>query len=307
MEAMAEGLEHFLRSSLGLKLAAALAKALPPALGYSIADAIAGWIARRRDSGFVRAVRYNQSTVAPGENPRCQDKNVQEVFRNSGRSTYDLYRYVDNARAIERMYDFDAACNVFLNRREFDDRGLILAALHTPGFDLGLRWLCRDRLKFKPIVLTIPDPEGGRQVEFEERQKAGMRLLPGSVEGLRESIRYLQRGGLVITGIDHPLPQCDPRPRFFGGLADLPMHHVYLALKAQVPIVVEVSRLEDDGKYHVHASPPIEMEPYPKRTDALVINAERILAVAEDFIRQVPSQWLMFLPVWPGASQGIER
>lgn len=303
---MAGGVENLIQSSMGLKLAAALARAVPPRLGHPIADAIAASIAGRGDSRFVRAVRRNQYFVTPGENPWCIEEKVQAVFRNSARSTYDLYRYVEDPKAIEQMFDFDEACNVFLDRREFDDRGLILAALHTPGFDLGLRWLCRDRLRFKPVVLTIPNPEGGRQMEFEDRQEAGMHLLPGSVQGLRAAIRYLQRGGLVLTGIDHPVTPCDPRPHFFGALADLPMHHVYLALKAQVPIVVEISCLEDDGKYHVHASPPIEMKPYSLRTDGLVINAERILAAAEDFIRKTPQQWLMFLPVWRETPKGIE-
>jgi lauroyl/myristoyl acyltransferase len=126
-----------------------------------------------------------------------------------------------------------------------------------------------------------------------------MKLVPGSVNGLRQAVRYLQQGGMVVTGMDRPVPESDPQPRFFGRRAALPSHHIFLALKAQVPVVVVVSRLEEDGKLHIYASPPIEMDSYPTRPGELLGNTEKVLAVAEVFIRQAPQQWLVPLPVWP--------
>jgi len=66
-----------------------------------------------------------------------------------------------------------------------------------------------------------------------------------------------------------------------------------------VPIMVVASRLEEDGKYHIYALPPIEMDPHPNRADELLLNAEKVLSVAGEFIRQAPLQWLISLPVWP--------
>jgi lauroyl/myristoyl acyltransferase len=223
---------------------------------------------------------------------------IQTVFQNSARSIYDLYHYGQNPGAIERIYCCDSSFQVILSRPEFDQRGLVVAGVHMVGFDLAVRWLCMDQIK--PLVLTIPNPEGGRQLEFETRQKAGMKLVPGSINGLRRAFRFLQQGGMVVTGIDRPVPESDPQPRFFGRQAALPCHHIFLALKAQVPVVVVVSRLEEDGKNHIYASHPIEMDSYPNRSDELLINTEKVLAVAEEFIRQAPQQWLIPLPVWPG-------
>jgi KDO2-lipid IV(A) lauroyltransferase len=305
---MTASIDRLIYSSAGLWAVVSLAKAVPPTVGHAAADLIARWLASRKDSKLIRAARDNQAVIAGQTmSPASLEAAVQAVVRNAARAQYDLYHYVENQAAVKRMYTFDEACRVFLDRREFEGRGLILAALHTPGFDLGLRWLCRYQWKFNPMVLTIPNPEGGRQLEFEDRQKMGMQLIPGSAAGLHKAMRYLQQGGLVMTGIDHPVAECDPLPLFFGRPAALPTHHIFLALKAHAPIVVETSWLGEDGNYHVHASPPIEMERHANRQEELLRNAEKVLAAAEGFIHQEPRQWLMFLPVWPEARQDISR
>jgi lauroyl/myristoyl acyltransferase len=295
---MAARMERLINSPSALKFAAFLAQAIPPGLGYSIARLAAQWISSHRDSGQARAVRSNQWVIM-GEANCSHSLNlaVRTVFQNSARSIYELYHYGQNPGAIGRMYTFDPSFQVILDRLEFDRRGLVVAGLHMVGFDLAVRWLCMD--KIKPLVITLPNPEGGRQLEFETRQKTGMKLVPGSVNGLRQAVRFLQQGGMVVTGIDRPVPETGTRPCFFHRQAALPSHHIFLALKAQVPVVVVISHLEQDGKYHIHASAPIEMETRPDRSDELLINTEKVLAVAEEFIRHAPQQWLISLPVWP--------
>ena len=43
----------------------------------------------------------------------------------------------------------------------------MIAGLHLSNFDLVLQWLCQDGIK--PLLLTLPDPKGGRRVEYEVR------------------------------------------------------------------------------------------------------------------------------------------
>lgn len=295
---MASAIEHLIKSPAGLKFAASLAQAAPPSLGYAIARFVGWWISSRHESDVVKAVRCNQWIVG-GEKDSVQflDQATQAVFQNSARQIYELYHYFEKSEKIEQIYGFDPSFQVFLDRPEFDRQGLLVVGLHMIGFDLGLLWLCRE--KFKPLVLTVPDPQGVARLEFETRQKTGMNLVPGSGKGLQQAIRHLQKGGLVLTGIDRPISGSDPQPRFFGQPASLPIHHIFLALKARVPIVIVACRMEKIGKYLISASLPIEMERYLKKDDELLINAERVLAVAESFIQQAPQQWLASLPVWP--------
>lgn len=103
----------------------------------------------------------------------------------------------------------------------------------------------------------------------------------------------------MATGIDRPIPSPQVCPLFFGRPAALHMHHVFLATQAQVPIVVAATTLQGDGKYHVFASECIEMDSHPDAATAMLRNAEKVLSIAEEFIRPVPQQWSVPLPVWP--------
>lgn len=290
-------LERVMNSRFGLNLAIFVARSIPHWLGYPLVSLIAALITSRKNSPQVKAVQLNQC-IASGNtlDGPALDHNVREVFRNTARSIYDLYHYIQTPGRAERMFVFEESVMCFAGRPEFAERGLVMAGIHMSGFDLALQMICMKWLK--PLVLTIPNPTGGRQIEFEIRKKTGMNLVPGDIGGLRHSIRHLEQGGMVVTGIDRPSPEYQPRLRFFNQMASLPTHHVYLALKSRVPVMVVGARLAEDGKYHISGSPPIEMDPYPDRQEAIVQNAEKILAIAENFIRSAPQQWSVTKPVW---------
>jgi lauroyl/myristoyl acyltransferase len=76
-------------------------------------------------------------------------------------------------------------------------------------------------------------------------------------------------------------------------------HHIFLALKAKVPLKMLATIRRPDGKHIIMASDSMEMETHPDRETEALRNAERVLRVAEGFIRQAPAQWSVSLPVWP--------
>jgi lauroyl/myristoyl acyltransferase len=104
---------------------------------------------------------------------------------------------------------------------------------------------------------------------------------------------------MVATGIDRPIPEPEACPRFFNRPAALPMHHIFLASKAHVPMIIAAANFQNDGTYHVFASDPIEMDSHPDPRVAMLQNAENVLRVGEEFIRRAPQQWSVPLPVWP--------
>jgi lauroyl/myristoyl acyltransferase len=295
---MVINLQRINDSPLTIRLISAFCRMLPIRVGRSIANSIARLIASRRDSRLVRAVRSNQWVVR-GELPgkEALDQAVLETLRVSAHSIFDLYHFINNPEATRHMIVMEEATQQLLKRPEFDNQGLMLVGLHMSCFDLILQELYRQGLH--PMALTIPDPQGGRRLEFERRKKTGMNFVPGSVVAIRQALRHLQLGGMVMTGIDRPIPDPKAFPRFFDRPAMLPMHHIFLAIKAQVPIRVIVANKLEDGKYHVLTSELIEMESTPKWELEAVHNAEKVLRVAERYIRQAPQQWSVPLPVWP--------
>jgi lauroyl/myristoyl acyltransferase len=225
------------------------------------------------------------------------DRAVLETLRQSARSIFDLYHYIQNPGAARDLLVLDPTINQLVQRPEYDQRGLILVGLHLSSFDLALHWLYK--LGLRPLVLTIPNPRGGRRTEYERRKKSGINLVPGSIIAIRQALRFLQLGGVVVTGIDRPSSGSKVFPHFFGRPSALPMEHIFLAIKAQVPLMVIVTHLQPDGKYHILTSELIEMDSHPNREMEALQNAEKVLGVAERFIRQAPQEWTISLPVWP--------
>jgi KDO2-lipid IV(A) lauroyltransferase len=295
---MAIDIQQVINSGFGISTLSTIAGLIPVKLGYRLADFAAERIVAHPESVMVRAVRANQWVIS-GEtlDKEALDRAVYETYRNSARSIFDLYHYILNPGAIERLIVFDPTVQHLIKRPEFDQRGLMLVGLHISNFDLVLRTLTLRGMK--SLILTIPDPQGSQRVEYEMRKRTGMNLVPASFGALRQAIRYLQQGGVVMTGIDRPTPEPKCRPRFFGRPADLPVHHVYLAAKAHVPMIVMATILQPDGKIHLFTSDPIEMESHLDADTEMLRNAEKVLRISEDFIRQAPNQWSVSLPVWP--------
>lgn len=291
-------LRQVIDSSLSLRFASSLARSLPPQLGYPIAYGLAEQIAQRRNSGLVRAIRANQ-WMASRESlqGKTLDQAVCGTLRYAAHSLFDLYHYNHDFNATRQLIVFDSSVDVIARRSEFERHGLVIAGLHLSNFDLVLQWLCKNGLK--PLVLTIPNPGNGRQVEYEIRKRMGMNLVSASVGALRQALKHLQRGGMVLTGIDRPIDKPRVCPRFFGHPAALPIHHIFLAIKACVPVAITATYLHPDGNYHVFASDPIEMDLHPDPAERTLRNAEKVLTMAETFIQRSPQQWSVPLPVWP--------
>jgi lauroyl/myristoyl acyltransferase len=230
---------------------------------------------------------------------------VRRTLRYSARSVFDLYRYIHEAQAIEKLVALEAEVADLISREEFSARGMLVVGVHLSNFDLMVRWFCGQ--DFHPLVLTIPDPRGGRRVEYEMRQQMGVNLVPGTVAGLRKALRHLQRGGMVLTGMDRPVPRPRLRPCFFGRPASLPVHHIYLAARAKVPIVVAATTLEEDGRYHVRLSDTLEMHADHGGDPEILQDAECVLRAAEGFIRRAPQQWSVPLAVWPSAANLVPQ
>jgi phosphatidylinositol dimannoside acyltransferase len=295
---MSIDLQQVINSRIAVGLVSFLGRVVPPGIGFPICDLIADWVAARRDSKVVQAVRVNQWMVR-GANleKEALDQAVRETFRNNARNLYDLYHYIHSPATTQRMISLDRVARGPVERPEFGDHGLVIVALHLSNFNLALQYMFQKG--FKPMILTIPDPQGGRRVEYEMRRRIGMNLVPASVSALRQAVKHLERSGMVLTGVDRPVPNPKYCPGFFGRAASLPTDYIYLASKAHVPVVIMAAIQQADGMYHVMASEPIEMEDHPENGTQILQNAEKVLRRAADFIRLAPEQWNMFLPVWP--------
>jgi KDO2-lipid IV(A) lauroyltransferase len=254
---------------------------------------------------MVRVVRANQWVVQGAQASTQQlDCAVRETFRHTARCIYDLYHSRGSKEAMLRLVDITPEAAAMIERTRSRRAGTVIVGVHLSNFDLVMQAAGMYGLDVQ--VISISQPESGYQLQNDLRRQFGLEITPASVASLKRAIERLQAGGSVLTGLDRPTKEGKYRPQFFGRPAFLPVHHIYLAMKAQVPVYVFAATFGADGRYHIHASGPVQMRSYADHRMAVERNAEAVLQVAENFIRQAPQQWAMFFPVWPEALQEIQ-
>jgi phosphatidylinositol dimannoside acyltransferase len=291
-------LQSMMNGRLGIGLALGLGRRLPPGVGYPLAGYFADRVAARRRSALVRAVRANQWVLSGGSFSAGQlDQAVRQTFRNTAHCLFDLYHNLHDPDAVLKLMEQNPHLDEAIKRSMAEKKGLVIVGVHMSNFDFvfqsaGLRG-------WRGLAISYPEPGGGYQWQNDLRRETGIEIIPGSMDALRKAIRRLQAGEMVITGIDRPQVDSKYSPRFFGRPATMPVLHILLALKTGAPVVVTAAIMRPDGIYQFFASDFIAMQPHSDRHTEILLNAERVLNVAEGFIRLAPQQWAMFYPVWP--------
>jgi KDO2-lipid IV(A) lauroyltransferase len=291
-------INNFLYRPCFIDLGLWLSRTLPQGVGYRLADFVAGRIAAQRNSPTTRAIRANQ-WVVNGENMSATelDQVVLDTLRHTARCTFDLFRYANDQAAMNDQIVYGARIEKLLQMNIEGKLNAVGLGVHISNFDMVAQAAYMRGLR--ALVISLPDTNGALNRQHAMREKAGFEILPASKAALREAIKRLQGGECILSAIDRPIQETKYFPRFFGRPAPLPILSIYLALKAKVPIVVLANIKRPDGKYHLLASDFIEMQPHPDRNTEIIQNAEYILEIAADFIRQSPYQWGMPIPVWP--------
>jgi KDO2-lipid IV(A) lauroyltransferase len=179
------------------------------------------------------------------------------------------------------------------------EEGAMLMIPHVGNYELaGLAAALRGGVG---IALTHPVQPGGYQYLDKMRREYGIQAMPTSISTFKVATQALREGSTVATGLERPMPGSGYRPNFFGRQAAMPVHHVVLAMKANVPMMMAHVHRRSDGKQVVSASDPISVEKYGDRKSTITANVECMLRMCAEVIRRDPYQWAMFFAVWPEA------
>ncbi len=285
-------------SKYGVAFALALARTLPPSLGYRVARGLADFLASFEDSRLVQAIRLNQWVV----HGRTWDSEqlseaVRAVLRHGGRCNYDLYRNLHNTKAIQRLMHLDEHVLEAIEESRAGRAGYVIVGPHLSNFDLAIKAVGVAGVQAQ--ILAIATPTSGYLWQNRMRAAPGVEITPISPRALMKAVDRLREGGIVVTGVDRPVPGKKAVLNFFGEPAPLPTGHVRIAMDAGVPVRVVSAHLGEDGRYYVTISERIPMQRTGERKVDIRENAQRVLTVVERYIREHPLQWLMFYPVWP--------
>ena len=265
---------------------------------YRMADWIAGLVVSKSESWLVQGVRANQAVVRdlPYDSPLL-DQAVQDVIRNAARGYADWYRAVAGGpEVVSSSVIVDEGLDQVVNQSIEDKRGLVIVGPHMSSFNILLLAL---GVSGYPIqALSYARVQGAYHVDNAVRLKFGLNLTPISFQSLRQAMLRLRNGGLVMTAIDRPDVGGESLT-FFGRPAKLPVGHARLALRTDSRIMVGMVQAAGDGLYRAVCGSLIEPEYTGDQHRDVLELAQRILYLIEDYIRDRPGEWLIFLPIWP--------
>ncbi len=291
-------LVSFINSRLGPMLGLLLGRLLSREQAYRLADWIAGLVVARSESWVVQGVRANQAVVRgrPYDSPEL-DQAVRDVIRNAARGYADWYRAVAGGpEVVNSSIIIDESLEQVVNQLIEDKRGVVIVGAHMSSFNIMLLAL---GLRGYPIqALSYARVQGSYHVDNALRMKFGLNLTPISFQSLRQAVLRLRAGGLVMTGIDRP-DVGGEWLTFFGRQAKLPVGHARLALRTGSKILVGMVQAEGDGRYRAVCGSLIEPEYTGDQHQDVIMLAQRVLSMIEEYVRSRPQEWLIFQPIWP--------
>ena len=297
-------LVSFANSRWGPEAAMWLVRLLPRRFTLWVADRIAARIARQPDTPMVVALRSNQSVVQglSEDDPKVVET-VEAVLRNTMRSYISLFEVMRGGfETLSEIATPDKEMLETIDEILAKGSGLLYVGAHTIGLDHLLIYF--GGLDYHTQVLAYPEVMPSYQAQNDLRRSFGLNIAPVSYQSLRAAITYLKEGGVVITAADRP-DESGIFMEFFGKRAWLPVGHVRLALKTNVPIMVGVTYSIEGGKYRAKSLGVIRPKDYEGHADREREIAQQVITLIEGFIRDHPDEWWMFHEVWPDGDEGL--
>lgn len=277
-----------------------LSQIVPPFAGHAVGALIACLINWLRPAVYWVVYANLRQVVGDGTSAGELHRLTRQVFHGNARNNYDLWRAVGRGpEQIKTAAVIPPEVWARIDQALERGKGAIIVGTHTGNFDLGIMALAAHGREVQILGLAAP-PGGGFDLMDKLRARTGANLTSINPQSLREAIRRLRAGGLILTGVDRPVDEGEAKVEFFGKPARLPTGHVRLALKTDAAILVAGPHYcPEQRRTVVDMSPALEMEYTGDQETDLQTNLRHVTAWLEKFIRTQPEQWAMFLPVWP--------
>ena len=290
-------LQDLTSSKHATQLGLFIARHTPRRVGYGLARTVANLIARRQPEIYWTVRANLRQVVGPEVNDGALHEMARQVFFHAGQTYYDFFHAIDQPpEVLSEAVQVPESLIERIKSEMAQGQGVLLLGTHMSNFDLaGLAIGARGL----PIqMLSLADPQAGFHILNRLRATMGFEVTPITPQSLRAAIRRLKSGGLVLTGVDRPIPQDRALIEFFGRPAYLPVGPARLALMTGAMVFVGSCHYDPDEGYILQATGPIEMVRTGDRQQDTITNTRRLAVVVEGYVRAHPEQWMMFHPVW---------
>ena len=294
------GAKAFFSKGWPTRLGFFVGKCLPPRGGQYLSALVTRLITTFKPDMYWTTRENLRHVLGSAVSDSELDQMLYRLFLNATRGYYELFHNV--GRGILNIEQFEPPMRItpetltYIQQGIASGRGLMLLSVHMSNFDLALIGLPQ-HIPVEVQALSLSEPPPGFEFFNTLREKGSLIITPITPRSLRDAMGRLRRGGIVLTGVDRPIGKGDEPVTFFGATAYIPASYIRIPMRTD-SLVMTLAVYYEDGVYHVVGNPPLSMVRTGDRAADEETNLRRVLAEVEDFIRQRPDQWMMFVPVW---------
>ena len=295
--------QDFISSKPMTRLGIVIGRHMPRRMGYGLARIAAGIIAGRKPEVYWTVRANLRQILGPEADDVTLHRMTHQVFFHAGQTYYDFFHAIGQPKEVlAEAVPIPDEILAFARSETARGQGVLVLAAHMSNFDLlGLSM----GVQGLPIqMLSLANPQAGFHLLNYLRATAGFEVTPITPQSLRAAIRRLKSGGIVLTGVDRPIPEDRELVEFFGRPAYLPVGPVRLALMTGALVIMASCYYEPDEGYGLEVTEPLEMIRTGDRRRDLMTNVRRVVDILEQHVRARPEQWMMFHPVWPEQGMG---
>jgi KDO2-lipid IV(A) lauroyltransferase len=174
-------------------------------------------------------------------------------------------------------------------------KGVILFTAHLGSFDTALQIFCTYPTQVTVVVEPINPPALLNYVTAR-REILGVNILPAKTGALKQMIKILRKGEILLFALDRDTTSAGVKSRFFSKDTSMPAEAIKIAMRTGAAIVPIFNNRCSNDSYNVYIEPEVDVI----RTidGALEQNVASISRVMEKFIGRFPDQWVVLEPIW---------
>jgi len=279
---------------------------LPTPAAYAIARIVADitylvyWRARRNVEDNMRHV------LGPEASPAEVGKATRRVFRNVTRYYADMVRlpHTDVQRLYEERLTFHGLEH--LQKAVAAGRGVIISSAHYGNPELAVQAM--KMLGVTVLAFVEPlKPQRYADLMQKLRSSHGLIFRPIGLSSIKEALRHLRKGGVLVILSDRDITKTGPILPFCGTETRVPTGAVELAMHTGAQIIPAFMRRRDGDQGDVYIEPPLALVTTGDDKEDVRVNTLALLSRIEKYVREDPGQWMVLERVWPDGAPAPEE
>lgn len=266
-------------------------------LPLSWASAIGGWMGRTIGPklGITKRAQRNIAIAYPNNTPLETESVIRDMWDNLGRTVME-YPLLDRIRIAGDAPHVEIVGTEHLDGFRDDGKPGIFFSAHIANWEIPAICITSRGIS-SHLVYRAPNNPYVEKL-FQRRHLKEGTLIPKGAKGARIALKALAGGGHLGMLVDQKMNDGIPVP-FFGQDAMTAPALAQFALKYNCPIVpVRTERL-GGVKFRTTVYPPLDIRPTGDRQADIQTIMNEVNRILENWIRELPAQWLWLHNRWP--------